>query len=876
MRKTAIWLMLLLLTMGSLPERAESLGVFFKPDVSCSDTWQGAVRINEIQTCNGCYGYIELFVAKDIPSAATIGAWRLFYGYDSVYLSSSADIILHSGGSETSLQGYAGSIPAGAFITIPESLFGNKNFFDKNRGDILLATGYSWSDYVVDYLYYYVGNGNDDKFKWIVPEECGSTVDLHNATEDICTKPDGAELWQECDATEGESNDDTAGATLDHFRIEHDGHALTCQPEEVTVRACLNSDCNSLYTGEVSLTLSPAGWLGGNTQTFSGGNATLWLRDTTPGTLTLGISSSSITAINPYQCYEGGSGGDCTLEYHETGFIFDVTTLTACQDSSAVTIQAVRMDATTQACVGYEGFAGTSRTLNFWSDYVLPASGSRSLNLNGSALATALPGTNVNLNFNAMASATFALNYRDAGQLTLNARYEGSGDEADLVMLGSDAFVVSPAGFEVSATSDEINSLDNSTSSGEPYWPAGENFQAEVKAVCSDGTVTPNFAWDTSLTAVAPFNPGSGTLSNGTVAAASFTNGVATLNNLQYSEVGTMTIRALAGDYLAPGVDVSGTSPVVGRFTPHHFAVSLNTPEFGTGCSSGNFTYIGQVFDYTTQPVITVSAKNKQNVTTVNYTGEWWKITNASLSGKQYSVMSGTLDQSLVPSPDPVIAENTGTGTGTLTFSSGGGMRFSRGGPEADFDAEISLEINVADSDGIVYAANPACFGLPTLGFGMAFENGKAMRYGRLALENAYGSELLNLPVPATIQYFNGTSFVTNTDDSCTIWDAGMLTLTSVEETVAGTGPIRINDSAATTATLSSSNFANGQGALLFSAPGSGGDGWADIDLDLSGQDWLKFDWDGDGTHDNNPAARATFGIFKSNPRLIYQRESVN
>jgi len=34
----------------------------------------------------------------------------------------------------------------------------------------------------------------------------------------------------------------------------------------------------------------------------------------------------------------------------------------------------------------------------------------------------------------------------------------------------------------------------------------------------------------------------------------------------------------------------------------------------------------------------------------------------------------------------------------------------------------------------------------------------------------------------------------------------------------------------------------------------------------------LRFDWNGDGTEDD-PTSRATFGIFKGNPALIYTRE---
>jgi MSHA biogenesis protein MshQ len=867
----------IILWLGAMPFTLHAFSQ--KPQVDCDAAWGGLILINEIEACSGCNGYIELFVPGEIPSVSDISDWVVYYNREpeeGVPIFQSPGVVLHYGGTDIDLQGYSGSLPAGSFITIPESLFGGNNTFSNNRGDIMIATGNTAQDNAVDYHYYYVGWGNRWKSYWSVSGSCRESVQLPNASQNVCTRPDGTENWQPCDSTEGESNDGTVYAAVDHFRIEHDGHALTCQPEQVTVRACLDTDCTSLYTGQVDVTLDPSGWLGGNPQTMNGGTGTFWLRSTTPGNVTLGISDSSVAAANPYQCFEGGAGGDCSMEYHDTGFIFDVPTLTACQDSGNVTIQAVRTDATTQACVGYEGFAGTTRILNFWSGYVLPNSGSRSLDLDGSPIATASPGTTVSVNFDATASAVFTLNYRDAGELALNTSFVGSGDEAGLVMLGSDSFLVRPFGFEITATTDGLTPLDNAVSSGDPHWPAGEDFHAEVKAVCTDGTVTPNFAWDTSLTAVAPFDPGPGIISNGNIPAASFAGGMATLSQLQYSEVGNLTIQALAEDYLAPGVDVSSTSPVVGRFTPHHFEVSSNTPEFGTVCSGGGFTYIGQVFDYTVQPVLTVSARNKQNFTTQNYNGAWWKITDGTLSGKQYTTLNGTLDLSLLPSPDPVIAENPGTGTGTLTFSSGGGMTFVRGVPEADFDAEISLEINVADSDGIAYSSNPARFGLPALGFGIDFDNGKEMRYGRLVLENAYGSELLNLSVNASIQYFDGSGFVTNTADSCTAWDTGLLTLTSVEETVAGAGPVRVKGTADTTATLSPVIFTNGLAGLLFSAPGSGGDGWVDIDLDLGGQGWLQFDWDGNGVYDNNPASRATFGIFKNNPRLIYQRESVN
>lgn len=68
-------------------------------------------------------------------------------------------------------------------------------------------------------------------------------------------------------------------------------------------------------------------------------------------------------------------------------------------------------------------------------------------------------------------------------------------------------------------------------------------------------------------------------------------------------------------------------------------------------------------------------------------------------------------------------------------------------------------------------------------------------------------------------------------------------------------------------------------GTFTLSAPGVGKEGSLVLEYNLTtgGADlpWLQFDWDGDGVADNNPTAKATFGIFKGNPRLIYMRELV-
>ncbi|MBN1140748.1 MAG: LamG domain-containing protein, partial [Deltaproteobacteria bacterium] len=512
---------------------------------------------------------------------------------------------------------------------------------------------------------------------------------------------------------------DPCQTLIDHFEIRHDGHALTCRPEEVTVRACADADCTSSFDASaVTVTLAPAGWLGGDQQTFTD-SGTFRLRHTTAGIVTLGIADSSLTPQHPSRCYENGVEGDCTLEFHDAGFVFDVPDLTSCQASPAVAIRAVRRDDDTQTCVGIESFANTIRTVGFWSAYAQPTSGTLPLAINGVAVAGASPGTGVTLSFDAAASAALELSYADAGELALNARFVGSGDEAGLVMTGADQFVVVPHHLGVSATTDGSALLNNANSSGSPHWPAGEDFHVAVSGACADGTVTPNFAGQTLLTPT-ECNPACGTLGNATLAATDFVNGVAAPDNVHYGEVGTLKIEATAANYLGSGIDVSGVSDVIGRFTPHHFAVALNTPVFQSACQTGAFTYLGEPFGYQTEPTVAITAQNKQNGTTQNYAGPWWKITDGSLSGKAYRVFNGTVETSGLPGVDPLI-EDLGGGLGRLTFSAGEGIAVARTGPVAPFDAEIGLEISLADEDGVTPSTNPIRFGEAIAGGGIEF-----------------------------------------------------------------------------------------------------------------------------------------------------------
>ena len=138
----------------------------------------------------------------------------------------------------------------------------------------------------------------------------------------------------------------------------------------------------------------------------------------------------------------------------------------------------------------------------------------------------------------------------------------------------------------------------------------------------------------------------------------------------------------------------------------------------------------------------------------------------------------------------------------------------------------------------------------------MAGANGSAsVRAGRLALTNAYGSELLPLSVPVRTQYWTAGGWLTNAGDSCT----------TLSVPTNGNGGLTNALSTKTTATLSSPLVA-GDARFRLSAPGAGNAGVVDIvgSVLRGGNTWLPL---------SVPFARACFGACGPRSPVIYLRE---
>lgn len=332
------------------------------------------------------------------------------------------------------------------------------------------------------------------------------------------------------------------------------------------------------------------------------------------------------------------------------------------------------------------------------------------------------------------------------------------------------------------------------------------------------------------------------------------------------------------------------TSDYFGRFTPDHFEVMFNIPTFSPSC--GLFTYFGQPIKYGVIPIATISAKNADNITTKNYTGNYWKV-DASVASfsPSYTVFNHTL--TILEDSNPMDSDG-GDGTGTLTFANtvDNILVITKGALTAPSDIDIALSFSLIDTDGIVVTkvnnlvqSNPISFGSAAAGNGIDFDsNNKSYRWGRLSLSNTHGSELTPLSAPLYTEYYDGNHFVQNIDDSCTTFSfANDFSISDASDFncsfTTQSSPIAIG-SGSVKATLANTTVVQGKTNLFISdnnnllqGSGAGNTGYIDITTQLSNLPWLRYDWDGTGTHNKCPSARATFGIYKGSSKQIYFRE---
>lgn len=570
-------------------------------------------------------------------------------------------------------------------------------------------------------------------------------------------------------------------------------------------------------------------------------------------------------------------------------------------------------------------------------------------------------------------------NYQDAGQIEIHAQYEiplnndingiASGDYLEGSSL---PFIVRPFGFDIDFSADRSNNGNTGTSyaidaDGSVFATAGIGFAATVSAIVwqagddlnndgvpddgatlYDNAVTPNYGNEStagdydvlvSLDQVVAPASGVGTLSDNLFQ--SFSNG-AQGKSMTFDEVGIIDLSARLVDsadgmtpvgFMSSGVNLVGNVKNVGRFIPNEFFLSggiiSSRPQANAqpkSISPSDFTYMGEEFGISAM----VQARNGAGspAVTRNYVGAFAKLDDLDFTVDKFFAVdeTGAPDDYSTRLGNAVsgitIAWNSDPGTdgGEATLS--GNLVFNRqasGAPDGPFDT-LTIAVDTTDSDMVGFVRD---LDIDGGGDDAAAIGTEEFRYGRLLVENAFGSELEPLGIGFRIEYWDGSEFVLNTDDSSTtlFYDAseavsdnrsfdyvpGTFTDNLVEDLddVEDPGETFIELTAINGSTDVVTSFYAGEtllrsgvdsdmdnmqddAPLYTSAPGLGYDGTAIVEFDLDDSslpfslDFLSYDWRGagevddineDGDYSDNPRGTIQFGSYRGHDRVINWQE---
>ena len=403
-----------------------------------------------------------------------------------------------------------------------------------------------------------------------------------------------------------------------------------------------------------------------------------------------------------------------------------------------------------------------------------------------------------------------------------------------------------------------------------------------------------------------------------------FSNGVYSSNEVNYDEVGAVLVNARDSNY--GGVNqnnwqVDGDALALGNFTPNHFTQTVEKHGSLSGVC-GAFAYSGHTttgstsgtINYQTVPELRVIARNKAGGITENYRDfgtvngvsedfmmlERDDVTLEAVTqdsnqlGAEGALMRLTSHLTTPSNPWRPALDSGGAVQGgqyLYTLNSMDSFVYTRDNNAVanPFIPEFTINLDsIIDDDGITDADTAGI----TLGAGLSgltpivftdVNSNLEVRFGRLVLSNSFGPETAAVSQPFLTEYLVDAAnqqFATNTADNCSqieIQNAAwrFSTPASSSDTHLVASDISIDTSKLTEQqrNLGFATFAAGQfNDILLGSGGKRGS----IAVEYTTPTWLQYDWDNNGTHDNNATAIATFGRYRGNDRIIYWREVNN
>jgi len=442
-------------------------------------------------------------------------------------------------------------------------------------------------------------------------------------------------------------------------------------------------------------------------------------------------------------------------------------------------------------------------------------------------------------------------------------------------------------------TAGTTNTLSNTASPGTgPVHNAGRPFQIDATAQNGAGSpaTTANYTiaggqpiallTQCGAGAVCPATPG--TLTTGFF---SVSSGVITTTTASYSDVGAFNLviedRKFSDVDLSDGSTtaqryISSSAVTVGRFVPDYFTIDAGssiTPRSDiVACSGSSFTYMGERMDL----VFTLSAREfAGGALTPSYSGATLgALALSSAASYSFGAIDSTaptpltarLDLSLIPGVSATWSGGSATVTAPVAIT-------RNATPDGPYNA-LKIGLAPSDPDSVTLRSADLNLDADNSGTPESRQVGAttAVRFGRLRMQNAAGSEKVDLVIPLQAQYWTGTGFLTNTADTCTSLSAGNLGFSAY------TGGITAGNMNAANISLGGA-FALGAGNLKLTkpttpVPTAPGSTTLTIDLAAESKTYLQGNW-GVPSYSANPSARAGFGLFGAQPRnFIFFREN--
>jgi MSHA biogenesis protein MshQ len=686
----------------------------------------------------------------------------------------------------------------------------------------------------------------------------------------------------------------------DHFQITHNGTALTCQPQTVTVTACANASCTAPhYSAATQVTLSP----GGQVATISG-SGTASVQQFTAGNATLSASAAGVAKAST--CVNAAAGNtSCAMAFSTQGLTVSVPDHLSMASGITLVVQALQAQGNNQSCVPL--LKNVTAPVAFGCSYTDPVNAAATpVQIQGqgggyTSVACGAATSNVNLSFDSNGMASTSFQYPEVGKVGLNASYTGSASpNTGFTATGSTSFTAAPARIKIG-----VLRVNNLTPLGPGVFAnASAPFTVTLSAVNTAGNVTTNFGKESTPENFKPTSSIPTTNPYGAITSGLFgpiVNGVSTSvsgasGQWAYSDVGYITIAStltnVTSNYMgnpAAGFNTQGTA-TVGRFIPDHFdvllppkAVAPAAPVWGELPSSQNAgvamrcAQVGGLnnpcpspydvsgsFIYSKQPFyVLVKAYNgaATPALTQNYSSAPPSPATAYAKAITLSAWTAAGGSSAWPA-GTVVNTNTAVTpqTTSVTFDKGVGM-MTAALPNLTFTATPTAPslayVRAVDADLVTSArASPAT----------STELPLTVVSGRLQLGNNYGSETSSMPLTVQAQYYSAAAgaYVFNAAYTADAQGIGASPAISYANCRNGSGAA-IACPAFTVKNPGTLTFSNGKASFLLAAPNTA----VSTDVTLNPASWSNLYLPLPTT------ARATFGVYRSGP-VIYTREVHN